>query len=164
MQVAVPLLVKHLELGTSGTFFVAALGSSETIASDSSILTAMTRCAAKAATAPFISDAITKKAHPPLHNFYTAAKRREILDAAEYRSAKIPAKSVMIFDDFITTGDTLSHIAEAIHAANNGVTVFGVALAKTERRAYHKDRFGIDLSNDHVPKKWEAAWDQGEAQ
>ena len=112
----------------------------------------------------FVRDAITKKVHRPLHNTTNANRRREILDNAGYKSRKFRDKDIVIFDDFITRGDTLSHIAQAIHAKNQEVSVYGVALGKTERRAYHKNWFGVDLSNDHVPEKWDILWKRGEKQ
>lgn len=163
METAVPLLVKRLGLDASKTAFVPALSSSETVATGGSILAVMTgRCATVANTVVLL-EAITKKPHVPLHSIYSADKRREILDDAEYKSGKIKAKNILIFDDFITRGDTLSHIALAILEANPGVAaVYGVGLAKTERRAYHKERFGVDISNEHIPERWETLWQEGE--
>jgi predicted amidophosphoribosyltransferase len=161
---AVPILVKRLELDPSRTVFVPALSSSETIASEGEVLPVMARACAEAAGTAFVPNAITKKAHQPLHNVYNAEKRREILDGAEYRSRRIKAQSILIFDDFITRGDTLSHIAQAIHEANQGITVYGVGLGKTERRSYYRERFDVKISNDHVPAKWADLWGEGEAQ
>jgi len=164
MRTAVPLLVRRLGLDPSRTVFVPALSSSETVASEKGVLSVLTRCCAKAANAGFALDAITKKPHRPLHNIYNSGRRREILDEADYKSRRIRAENILIFDDFITRGDTLSHIAQAIHEANRGVNVYGVGFGKTERRAYHRDRFGVEISNDHVPEKWETLWEEGEAQ
>jgi hypothetical protein len=163
MRAAVQLLVRGLKLDPTRTVFLPALSSGETVASNTGILSVMTSICAKAAGTGIVLDAITKKAHQPLHNVYNAARRREILDAADYRSRKIKADSILIMDDFITRGDTLSHIAEAIHEANEGVSVYGVGLGKTERCAYHRERFGVEISNDHVPSKWETLWEEGES-
>ena len=107
-------------------------------------------------------DAITKQPHRPIHGIYNAADRQAVLDEAEYEAANIDSDSILVFDDFITRGDTLSHIAQAILGSNPHATVYGVALGKAERRAYHRDRFGIEISNDHVPQKWNTLWEQGE--
>lgn len=163
MTTAVPLLVRQLGLDPSKTVSVPALSSSETVASEKGVLSVMANACAKAAGLSFVADAITKNAHQPLHNVYDADRRREILDGAGYRSGKIRARNILIFDDFITRGDTLSHIAQAIHQVNQGISVYGVGLGKTERRAYHRDRFGVEISNDHVPEKWETLWEEGEA-
>ena len=76
---------------------------------------------------------------------------------------RIRAKHFLVFDDFITRGDTLSHIAQAILDANPRANVYGIGLSKTERLSYHRERFGVELSNDHVPKRWVKAWNEGEA-
>jgi len=163
MRTAVPHLLKHLGLDASRTVFMPALSSSETVASDKGVMSVMTRLCAEAANTGFVLDAITKRAHVPLHNSYNADRRREILDGAVYKSEKIRGQTILIFDDFITRGDTLSHIAQAIHEANRGVSVYGIGLGKTERRSYHRERFGIEISNDHIPEKWEILWKEGEA-
>ena len=161
MEAAVPRLVKGLGLDVSRTTFVPALSSSETIASEKGHLPILARCCAEATGADFVHDAITKQAHQPIHGIYTAADRRAVLDKAEYKAGDIDADSILVFDDFITRGDTLSHIAEAILESSPGATVYGVALGKAERRAYHR-RYGIEISNDHVPQRWDTLWEQGE--
>jgi len=163
MTTTVPLLVRRLGLDPSRTVFIPALSSSETIASERGVLSVMARACAEAAGTAFAPDAITKNAHQPLHNVYNADRRREILDEAEYKSERIRAENILIFDDFITRGDTLSHIAQAIHEANRRVSVYGVALGKTERCSYHRERFGVEISNDHVPAMWAALWEGDEA-
>ena len=162
MQVAVPHLIRKLQLESSRTVLVPALSSSETVASENGILSYVTRLCAKAATVGFSPDAITKKAHRPLHNFRNAESRRELLDNADYKSTKIQTENVLIIDDFITRGGTLSHIAQAIHNTNRNVRVYGVGLCKTERRSYQKSHFNIEISNDHVPTNWETLWKEGE--
>ena len=44
------------------------------------------------------------------------------------------------------------------------ISVYGVALAKTDRCKFHRERFGKELSNNHIPRKWETLWKQGEEQ
>ena len=162
LQAAVPPLVRGLGLDVSRTVFLPALASAETTAAEKGVLPVVTRECARAAGATFVRDAIRKKAHQPLHLYSRANKRREILDGADYRSAPIEAASVLVFDDFITRGDTLSHVARAILGANPGVTVYGVGLAKTERRGFWKGQ-GVEISNDHVPEIWTRAWESGKA-
>ena len=144
--------------------FVPALSSRETVASEDGVLWKLTRYCARAARANFDGDAISKKAHEPLHKFFKAERRREILDEADFVSRRIKgADSVLVFDDLITTGNTLSHIANSILDANPRVSVYGVALGMTERQSYHRERFGRELTNNHVPARWEKAWKEGEA-
>ena len=159
MQKAVPDLVKGLGLDTSKTVFIPALSSSETIASEKGVLCLLTKCCAKVAQAGFVRDAIKKKAHEKLHNISDAASRTNILDDAEFRSRKIPADNVLILDDLITRGATMSHIAAAMLERNRRLNIYGVALGKTERRSFWKDRCDVVISNDHVPKRWERIWE-----
>ena len=161
---AVPRLVKRLELDRSRTVFVPALSSKETVASEDGVLSKITRYCAHEAKTRFEGDAVTKKAHEPLHKYFNADRRREILDGADFESRRIRrVDNVLVFDDFITRGDTLSHIAQAILDANPRVRVYGVGLGKTERKSYHRERFGIELTNEHVPERWQRKWREGEA-
>jgi len=137
--------------------FVPALGSGETKAAASGPLAVLAGETAKATGAQFTCDALSKKAHQPIHGIFDAGAREAELDKAEYVSGKISTKTVFVFDDLITRGSTLNRIARAIKAANPGTKVSGVALAKTERRA-----FWGTLTNDHVAGAWNDAWSRGE--
>lgn len=161
IKTMVPLLVEYLELDESKTVFIPALSSSETVASEMGILSVMALACAKSSNANFAGNTITKKAHHPLHLSGNAERRREILDEADYKSVTIRDENILIFDDFITRGDTLSHIARAIHKANCGIRVYGVGLAKNERRSYLR-QYGLEISNNHIPEKWDELWVQGE--
>lgn len=154
MKIAVQVLMNDLELDESRTTFIPALSSSETVASEKGVLSVMARVCAKSANANFVGNAITKKVHHPLHLSGKADKRRKILDEADYKSGRIKTKNILIFDDFITRGDTLSHIAQAIHKTNSGVRVYGVGLGKNERRSY-LSQYGFEISNDRIPEKWD---------
>ena len=164
MKTAAPLLVNYLGLDKSKTVFIPALSSSETVALEEGFLSIMARGCAKVANVGFVQDAITKKAHSPLHFYGNKDERREILGEANYKSVRIKAENILIFDDFITRGETLSHIARAIHKANTGIRVYGVCLGKNESRIYQRERFNKEISNDRVPKEWDALWEQGEKQ
>ena len=161
MGTAVPGLVRALGLDGENTVFVPALSSGETVASEHGVLWRMTHYCAGMAGAGFVGDAISKRAHERLHRYFNADRRREILDDAHFRSGRIGAENIVLFDDFITRGATMSHIAQAILAANRGARVYGVALGKTERRSYWR-RFDIEISNDHVPQRWERIWRESE--
>ena len=162
LHAAVPRLVGGLGLDVSRTAFLPALSSSETMAAELGVLPVVTHECARAVGATFVRDALRKQVHQPLHRVMGAARRRAVLQEADYRSARIEAAHVLVFDDFITRGATLSHIAQAIRSANPRVTVYGVGLAKTENRGYWKQR-EVELSNDHVPEIWTRAWESGEA-
>ena len=158
MGKAVPCLVKGLGLDTSKTVFIPALSSWETVASENGVLWLWTKHCAKVAHAEFLGDRITKKAHERLHMYPDAERRRGILDGADFRSKRIRADNVLILDDFITRGATMSHIAAAMLERNRRLRIYGVALGKTERRSYWRDRFGVEISNEHVPQRWERIW------
>lgn len=162
MESAVPGLVRGLGLDASKTVFVPALSSGETVASENGVLWRLTWYCAQVARTGFAGNSITKNAHERLHKYSNADRRREILDAAEFRSERIQADNILIFDDFITRGATMSHIAQAILESNRRVRIYGVALGKTERRSYWQGR-GVEISNDHVPQRWERIWREGEA-
>lgn len=164
MTDAVPILIQRLGLDPSRTAFLPALSSSETMASESGLLSKLARTCADEAGTVFVPDVISKKTHMPLHNSRSADKRRELLEQAHYKAGRIRARDIVIFDDLITRGGTLSHIAQAIHKTNRGVNVYGVCLGKTENRGYHKRYFDTKITNDHVPKKWAESWKRGEMQ
>ncbi len=157
MEEAVPQLVVGLNLNVSRTIFVPALSSGETVASEKGVLPVLARRCAKAAGADFMHDAITKQAHRPIHGISNAADRRTVLDEAKYEAGNIDARNILVFDDFITRGDTLSHIAQAILKSNAGARVYGVALGKAERRSWDPN-----VSNAHIPQQWDSLWEQGE--
>ena len=162
MAYAVRDLVRGLGLDASKTVFVPALSSAETVASEKGVLWRMTQSCAQFAGAGFAGDAITKKAHRPLHKSFTVNSRRKILDMAGFKSNKILADNILIFDDLITRGATMSRIALAMLHPNPQLNIYGVALGKTERWSYIKSWIGIALSNDHVPEKWDRLWRKGE--
>lgn len=157
MKEAVPQLVRGLGLDVSRTTFVPALSSSETVASKKGLLPVLARRCAEATGADFVHDAITKQAHQPIHGIYDAAVRGAVLDNAEYKASNIDAHNILVFDDFITRGDTLSHIAQSILESNAGTRVYGVALGKAERLSWDPN-----VSNAHVPQEWDTLWEQGE--
>ncbi|MYD15232.1 MAG: phosphoribosyltransferase [Gemmatimonadetes bacterium] len=162
MRDAVPCLVGGLVedfgLDRTKTVFVPALSSGETVASPRGVLWRLTQFCAGRAAVRFAGDRITKKAHEKLHMHTDAASRTAILAAADFTSEAIRADNVLILDDFITSGNTMSHLAGAILKRNPGLRIFAVALGKTERIRYWRERHGVDISNEHVPPKWERSW------
>lgn len=157
MRGAVPALVANLDLEAGKTVFVSALSSGERTASHDGRMHVIARRCAEDLGARFELAALTKQAHRPIHNFYGAAERDAELDKAAYVAVSLRAKNVLVFDDLITRGGTLSKITQAILATNPGATVYGVALAKTERRSWDPN-----VSNGHVTPRWSALWAQGE--
>lgn len=157
LRVAVPELFRGLGIVPAETVLVAALSSGETFADPKRAVPLLVQLVADRTGAGINLDAITKKVHRRIHDLGGAAARDEELGRAEYRASQIAARNVVIFDDFITRGGTLSHIAQAIRESSGQVNIFGVALGKTERRSWIPD-----LSNAHVPEKWSTLWLEGE--
>lgn len=154
---SMPALLKSLGVKPAEAVLVPALGSAETKAAANGQLATLAQQAATASGAQFSLGALSKQVHKPIHGIFSAGDREAELDKAAYASGKLPAKTVFVFDDLITRGSTLNRIARAIKATNPGAKVYGVALAKTERRAY----WGT-LTNAHVAKAWDDTWLRGE--
>lgn len=161
MAQAVPDLVRRLEIDPGHTAFVPCIASSETTASPTGAVGSIARRCAEEAGGRFICDAVTKKAHGvrlSTLNINTAEERDRVLANAGYSTTRIAARNVLLFDDFITRGATLSAVASAIRRTNkNACRIFGVALGKNQRIAYLK-RHGRKASNDHVRPEWLKQW------
>lgn len=154
---ATPGLMQAVGVDMKDSVFVPALSSGETTAKASRAIPLIAKECARLVGAGFELGALQKNAHKKIYNLYTAEERSAELDKAEYKSAKLRAGHVFVFDDFITRGDTLSRIALAVLAANPKAKVYGVALAKTERVAWCPN-----LTNDQMPAKWSKLWESGE--
>lgn len=152
-----PALLKSLGINPTDAVFVAALGSTETKAGQDGQLAKLAGRVGKVTGARVDVGALSKQAHEPIHGIFNAAKREAELDKAAYAASKVKEKNVFVIDDLITRGSTLSRIAAAIKAANLGTKVYGIALAKTDRRS-----FWGSLDNNHVAKVWDDRWQQGE--
>lgn len=154
---ALPGLFSTIGLDPSEAVFIPALSSSETIANEKGQLAYLARNCANAMGAGFVCEAVTKQVHNPIHGIYNLDGRRAELAKANYQASPIKTKSIVIFDDFITAGSTLSRIAQAVRESTPKAKVYGVALGKAERR-----RWMPDISNDHVLAKWDNLWAEGE--
>jgi len=112
---------------------------------------------AEALHVPWRPDVLKKKVHRSLHYLKSAAERATEVNGVYSASEIAGTCSVLIVDDFVTRGDTFADIARALKTTAAGpITVYGLALAKTENFAYPPN-FGI--SNDHVPLRLEQIWD-----
>ncbi|TBB58961.1 phosphoribosyltransferase (plasmid) [Rhizobium ruizarguesonis] len=154
---AFPPLFNSLNLAPANCVFLAALSSSETSADRSRQIPYIAAELANLIGAHDGIDALSKQVHESIHNRYSAGARDAELEKANYVCGKLPAKNVFVFDDFVTRGGTLSKVAQAVHAANSGSKVYGVALAKTERVNWCRNP-----ENDHVPARWAKVWTDGE--
>lgn len=163
MKAAIGSLLRQLfaasNLAVSDVAFAPALGSAEATATPTGSNSALARACANVFGNPICLDLLSKRPHESLHRSRGAAEARaEIIRNADYRASKVKARAVIVFDDFITRGDTLGAIANAIKSANPSVLVFGVALAKNQ---------GIEFidpvtANDHLLPALADLWDQRE--
>lgn len=153
---AFPQMFRSLGLPPRDCVFVSVLSSSETQADPKRAIPFIARELAELVDAREAIAAITKQRHAKIH-LQPAHGRDAELAKAQYVSGQLPGRNVFIFDDFVTRGSTLSKVAQAVHAANPGSTVFGVALAKNERISYCYTN-----ENDHVPVRWNKIWTDGE--
>ena len=152
-----PALLKSLGVAPADAVIVPALGSGETRAAADGQLAKLAGRIGKVTGAQVDANVLSKQPHKPIHGIFNASERDAELDKAAYGASKLKAKNVFVVDDLITRGSTLSRIAAAIKAANPGTKVYGVALAKTDRRS-----FWGSLDNNHVAKSWDDRWQQGE--
>jgi hypothetical protein len=93
-------------------------------------------------------DLIEKEPHPPLHTRYNAAERDQLLDTANHRATRIhgAVANYLIVDDLFTRGATIERIMRAIRCGVPAARFTAVALGKTERREYWRER-DRDLEN-----------------
>lgn len=157
LSAGMPALLKSLGVDPKDTVIVPALGSAETKAASNGQLAKLAVRSAKTTGAQVEVGVLSKRIHKPIHGIFTATEREAELEKANYAASKLKVKNVFVVDDLVTRGSTLSRIATAIKAANPGVRVYGVALAKTDRRSFRGS-----LDNNHVVKAWDDRWQQGE--
>lgn len=158
-RAAVPHLIKHLNLNPNRVAFIPALSSSETTAAPNRALPQIAKICAQECGVQYHNAALTKQVHQKIHTIYDAQDRAAELEKANYQSTKINADHIFVFDDIITRGDTLSHIAQAILTTNQNAKVYGIAFAKSERIF-----FCPDPNNNQVPTHWDKLWENGEQQ
>ena len=115
------------------TLFIPALSSWQTISHSESQLARLAASAAAGYGARTSYEILRKTPHASLSRTgANAVQREEIVTNANYRSAKVNARNVVIVDDVSTSGSTLSAIATAVKASNHDVRVFCIVLAKQE--------------------------------
>lgn len=163
MQAATRSLMRQLfantNLRTQDVMFIPALGSAETTADPTGPVSSLALACANVFRNPFRLNVLSKQPHESLHRSRgTADVRAEIIRNAEYRAAAVQARVVLVFDDFITRGDTLGAIANAIKATNQATRVYGVALAKNQGVDYIDEA----TANEHLVPSLADLWDHHE--
>ena len=100
----------------------------------------------------------------PLHTIRgypgeTASQRdSEISGKYSCNSVSGEYKGIFILDDLCTRGATVSEIARALKTQLKNIPIWGLALAKNDRKRYMHDK-GKDISNDHIPAAYAKKWD-----
>ena len=76
--------------------------------------------------------------------------RKDQVVSGKYRCKKLPPDitSVIVMDDLVTRGATLSEIARAVRCQNQSVNIHPIALGKNERRGFLLD--DQDADNKHL--------------
>lgn len=157
-RVAFPELLEALGVHAARAAIVCALGSGDTAVNMEKPVPRLAKAVARLTGAAYVPEAITKSVHRPIHSVGGAIARTEELQKAAYRAGALEARIVFVFDDLVTRGGTLSKVAQALKAQNGDVTVYGVALAKHERKAY-----ALTAKNDDMDPRWLVHWAAGEA-
>ena len=159
MAAVAPLLVGGLRLKANRTVFVPAMRSGETSAQDDGELADIARRCAAASGCGYRSNALSKSVHLPTGRGRLDPEFRVLLvEYADYRSDVVDADTVIIVDDMIATGKTLSLAATALRRANPGLAVYGFAVAKAAWRGQLRLWHGQDVSNDHIVADWAHLW------
>ncbi|MCY4172047.1 MAG: phosphoribosyltransferase family protein [Bacteroidetes bacterium] len=136
------------------------LGSKETSASSKSKVSRLAQSIAVGAGAKFEIDCLSKNQHESLHLQKDVEARDEALKMANYHAKNLGHgfQNVLIVDDIVTRGATMSAVAEAIHHANPSVKIYGFALGRHQRREWLSVPF--EKANAGIPSRIASIWDQ----
>lgn len=104
-------------------------------------------------------EVLRKHPSPQAREISRRSDRIAAIRGTHYCVATPDCDLVILCDDLVTTGTTMTDIARAIHTKSPGTQVLGVALARNERLRFAASR-GIVLSNDHIPVSWSNLWDR----
>lgn len=159
MATSLSNLVSTLNINPWDTAIIPCLTSREASASPNGTLSRIARRCAEQAGLQFVDNALNKERHPSLSTARSADERRSIVAYANYRAASIDAHDIIILDDFITRGDTMSAVAHAVRRRNAHVNdVYGVAFGKNEKTEYWHRKEGLKITNKHAPEYWLTQW------
>jgi hypothetical protein len=123
----------------------------------------LTKACAESAGSIYLPNMLSKQPHRALHQLETATARRNEVRNAGYiadLSCCPGNKRIIIVDDLVTNGDTMSAIACAIRSQRQEVEIYGIALGKNESRTYADSHRQV-INNNHVPTRWDYAWQNG---
>lgn len=90
-------------------------------------------CVAEALDVDAVGSVLTRSAATPRLRDTPVARRRDVVEAAGYAvNASVRGRSVVLVDDVVLTGTTLTYLAELLREAG-ATDVVGVVAARTRR-------------------------------
>lgn len=158
MAAAIPDLLAALRWDGKDVTFTPAVRSGETRALASGALSTLGRHCAVQCDGQFLPHLLSKQPHESLHfPPKTVPERINILEAAAFTSTAVTTSRIIVVDDLITSGLTLSYSAKAIKDQNPWVSVYGLALGKHEY-LHNLGEDDQDHPNSHIPVVWDELW------
>lgn len=161
----VPQIIKAHRLEAKNIVLVSAISSDETSLNNKASLFKLGHALGKTLGWLWCPSILEKKKHSPLHKMGgepgEKATRRDSEIRGKYTAGPIPEKcdAVVILDDLCTRGSTITEISRAIIAQKKGLKMWGLVLAKNDRKHYMAS-CGHDIGNGHIPNKYARLWDQ----
>ena len=158
LTVAIPQLISIYRWDGSDLTFTPAVRSRERTASPAGPLAILTQHCATQSGSQVDLQLLNKDPHESLHRpRKSVPERRAILEAANFSARNVNTPRVIIVDDLITSGLTLSYSATAIKARNPRAQVYGLALGKHEYLSNLADEIK-GSPNQHIPDGWDQLW------
>lgn len=158
LTVAIPELMAVLAWGGKDVTFTPAVRSRERTASTSGTLSILAGHCATRCDGVFLPQLLSKEPHESLHYpRKTVPERRAILEAANFTAGDVSTPNVIVVDDLITSGLTLSFSSKAIKNQNPRARVYGLALGKHEYLG-NLEEDEQSHPNDHIPSEWAQLW------
>ena len=160
MCLALPDLIKALQWSPQDTGLAVVLGSRDTQLVPTKLLPQLGASVASELQFKWLPSLLSKHPHRPVHGLNGAAERVGEFEKAQYKATQVAGglKRILVLDDMITRGSTLTHIAQAVRAIYPEMEIVGISLGKNEKQACAA-LFGHSISNDSVPHSWATAWD-----
>ncbi|MCY3615321.1 MAG: phosphoribosyltransferase [Bacteroidetes bacterium] len=160
LRTASPSLFERIGINPETTTVIPVLGSQETSANSRSKISRLAKAIADGADAKFTLHCLSKNKHDPLHLQTDRYARDQALNKANHQALEFDhhCENVIIVDDIVTRGKTMSAVANAIHRSNPLVEIFGFALGRHVRRDYLPVSF--DEANAEIPDELAEIWDQ----
>lgn len=155
LRTAAPSLFQRIDIDPGDTVVIPALNSKQTAGSADSKNSRLAKAIANGAEAKFVFDCLQKNKHKPLHRQPDADARDQVLNDANYRASVLNCTNILIVDDIVTRGATMSYIAAAIRQSNPSAQIFGFALGRHVR----PENFPLQ-ANAKIPHELAEIWDR----